>query len=77
MVACKNGNVDIVRLLVLRGAECRSTTPQGMTVTHLAAEAGNCDLIRLLLNVGVSVYLSSALAHFAPKTTRCVCPASG
>ena len=65
MVACENGNVDVVRCLLQRSAttgNCHHPAPlhwgnsDGKTCLHMAALSGQVELVDLLLEAGVSAY---------------------
>ena len=48
---CVEGNLALVKVLVKYGADHLITTREGYPVTHLAAFAGNSDLLMYILNL--------------------------
>ena len=56
IVAASSGNVDIMELLMSRGADPTKTNWYG-TALHCAAEAGQCESIKVLLDSGMNVDL--------------------
>jgi ankyrin repeat protein len=59
MWAIAEHHLDVVRLLLGRGADARAMTRQGFTPLHLAAREGQLEIARLLLAAGVDVNLLS------------------
>ena len=47
-----NGNVDVVRLLLGKGADVQAKQKNGWTPLHYAAPTGYIDMVRLLLRKG-------------------------
>lgn len=54
--AASSGHVDLVKLLISRGADPMKANWYG-TALHCAAEAGQCESIRLLLDSGMNIDL--------------------
>ena len=54
--AASSGYVDLIKLLLIRGADPMKANWYG-TALHCAAEAGQCESIRLLLDSGINVDL--------------------
>ena len=52
MYATHRGDIDIVRLLLERGADPNKQTKDGWTPLMYATEKGNIDIVRLLLENG-------------------------
>ena len=52
--ACSSGYVNTVRLLLMNGADPLKSNWYG-TSLHVAAEAGQCDVIEILLDVGTNI----------------------
>jgi ankyrin repeat protein len=73
--ASRNGDTDIVRLLVEHGADVNAMNSRGHTVLYCAGGHGHLDCLRLLLREGASREAQSALlewlAHY-PEDTRYV-----
>lgn len=61
MVAAKIGDLELVRLLLSRGAEINARTQNGGTPLMFSAIPGNPDIVRLLIERGADV---NAVAHF-------------
>jgi hypothetical protein len=57
--ACRNGNYDIIQLLVDHGADVLRTDDFGFTALHHAASAGAADVVELLLDKGADVHAKS------------------
>lgn len=55
MRAAFNGNTEIVKLLIERGASVNSADVGGETALHLAAKNGYVDVVKLLIKKGASV----------------------
>jgi ankyrin repeat protein len=51
--AARNGDTEIVRLLIEHGADVNATNTRGHTVLYCAGAHGHLDTVRLLLNEGV------------------------
>ena len=47
--ACVYGHATVAELLVRRGADLATTTPDGQTATHMAVIGGHLDTLKLLL----------------------------
>ena len=50
--AARDGNAEMTKDLIARGADINKRSPNGWTPLHLAARHGNSDVIRLLLAGG-------------------------
>ncbi len=53
--AAANGDVELVKLLLDRGAEINAATQDGWTALHFACLRGDEGLVKLLLDRGVDV----------------------
>ena len=53
--ACRNGHVDVIKLLLVLGAEIDRADEGGVTPLLIACENGRVDVVRLLLNKGADV----------------------
>uniref|UniRef100_A0A914RT99 ANK_REP_REGION domain-containing protein n=1 Tax=Parascaris equorum TaxID=6256 RepID=A0A914RT99_PAREQ len=53
--ACRNGHINVVRILVQRGANYQKLTYLGASSMTLAAAGGHIELVKLLLDLRVSV----------------------
>ncbi|RDW66000.1 hypothetical protein BP6252_09635 [Coleophoma cylindrospora] len=49
--AAEGGDVEIVKLLVERGADVNAELPGGLTALHLASEKGHDDIVKLLFDL--------------------------
>ncbi|KDO22630.1 TKL protein kinase [Saprolegnia parasitica CBS 223.65] len=58
--AASKGHVDVVRLLLDKGAKFDACTTDGSTLLHCAASNGHVDVVRLLLDKGADVDASNA-----------------
>ena len=56
IAAASSGNVDIIKLLMSRGADPTKANWYG-TALHCAAEAGQCEAIQVLLDSGMNIDL--------------------
>ena len=69
--AAQDGYVDVVRLLLDRGAEVNGKASGGMTPIHYAAWFAHADVVRLLLDRGAEVNVKDNAGltplHFAAK----------
>jgi ankyrin repeat protein len=54
-IACRNGRVEVVRLLLGHGARVDRRTASGTTILHEAALGGNAEIVELLIERGASV----------------------
>ncbi|KAI9358234.1 ankyrin repeat-containing domain protein [Zopfochytrium polystomum] len=54
-MACVGGNIDIVRLLVERGADVHRRNYMGKSTLHMACENGNADIVEFLATNGADV----------------------
>ncbi|KAM8972069.1 LOW QUALITY PROTEIN: cortactin-binding protein 2 [Pelodytes ibericus] len=52
-LACKNGNSEIVKLLLEAGADQSIKTNDGWTPIHAAVDCGNVDCLKYLMDCGV------------------------
>jgi ankyrin repeat protein len=51
-LASESGNVDVVRMLIERGADPTAQSKDGWTVLHHALGSGNVDVVRMLIEHG-------------------------
>jgi len=51
--SCLDGNLELVKLLVLWGADMRLANRDGWSALHIAVYGGHQDIVRYLLNVHV------------------------
>lgn len=49
LYACHRGNLDMLKLLMLYGADVRSMSRNGVTCLHLACVSGSLDVVKYLL----------------------------
>lgn len=71
--AARNGDTDIVRLLLDHGADVNAVTPRGHTVLYCAGGHGHLETLRLLLKSGAGREACEALAEWLaqyPEDTR-------
>lgn len=61
LIVCQGRNLDLATFLVSKGADLNAVTERGISPVHLAAEAGETDLTRMLLAAGVSGDFSGEL----------------
>ncbi|KAH9166013.1 hypothetical protein EDB89DRAFT_2076259 [Lactarius sanguifluus] len=54
--AARNGDLEVVRLLLERGANAEAKVGDGMTSLHLASLNGNTETVRLLLDHGTNAH---------------------
>jgi ankyrin repeat protein len=53
-LAAAQGNVEVVRILVERGADTIAQTEDGRTPLHVAAQVGNTEIVRILVEHGTN-----------------------
>jgi uncharacterized protein len=54
-LACENGNADLTRLLLEKGADPNATLTGGETALMIASRTGNVDCVKLLLDRGAAI----------------------
>ena len=54
-ISVKNGNKEIVSLLIEHGADINITTVLGDSLLKMAQRAGHQDIVLLLVNAGASL----------------------
>jgi ankyrin repeat protein len=62
--AARNGDTEIVRLLIEHGADVNATNPRGHTVLYCAGGHGHLDILQLLLDKGVERAAQQSLLEF-------------
>lgn len=55
LIACREGNVDLVALLAARGVSVNDTAGQGLTPLHVACMTGHIAVVRWLVAAGATV----------------------
>jgi len=71
--ASRNGDTEIVRLLIEHGADVNATNPRGQTVLYCAGGHGHLDCLLLLLKKGADSDAQKSLLEFLaeyPDDTR-------
>jgi len=61
-IASRVGDVDVVKLLISRGASLNVITNDHYTPLHIAAKEGHDDIARLLLDHGVTTSLTTRVS---------------
>ena len=64
--ATKRGDVTAVRSLLASGADVDVAQGDGMSALHLAAESGNLEITRLLIEAGARVEARTAIGGYTP-----------
>ncbi len=64
--AARAGDVVTVRALVGQGSDVNATRGDGLTALHGAAERGNADVVRLLLERGARVDAATRIGAYTP-----------
>ena len=64
--ATKNGDVEAVRALLAGGSDPNEARGDGLTALHLAAEAGNLEIARLLIGAGAEVGATTRIGAYMP-----------
>ena len=64
--ATKRGDAAAVRSLIADGADPNATRGDGLTALHLAAEAGNLEIARLLIGAGAQVAAATRIGGYMP-----------
>jgi ankyrin repeat protein len=62
--ASRNGDTEIVRLLVEHGADVNAKNPRGHTVLYCAGGHGHLDCLQLLLEAGADLDAQNSLMEF-------------
>jgi ankyrin repeat protein len=71
--ASRNGDTEIVRLLIEHGADVNAKNPRGHTVLYCAGGHGHLDCLLLLLKEGADCDAQKTLMEFLteyPQDTR-------
>jgi ankyrin repeat protein/CheY-like chemotaxis protein len=55
MIYCSQGNIEIAKKLIMKGANVALASRSGQTSLHYAARAGNSELVEYLLERGVKI----------------------
>jgi hypothetical protein len=66
MSARREGSASLVFQMLTRGADPRAHDSLGVTALHLAAETGDAETIRLLIEKGAEIDARDSLAGFTP-----------
>ncbi|KAJ1382996.1 ankyrin repeat-containing domain protein, partial [Ochromonadaceae sp. CCMP2298] len=53
-LACVKGHLDVLRLLLEKGADTDAKDVDGMTALHWASQQGHPEVLRLLLEKGAN-----------------------
>jgi len=69
--ACENGHVDVVELLVDKGADHEHLSEGGRTPLMKACRGGHVDVIKFLLQKGADVNRQSASNDHTPLSLAC------
>ena len=64
--AAMRGDVDSVRSLLTDGAAVNLAQSDGMTALHWAAELGNVELVRLLVDAGAGLEAPTRIGNLTP-----------
>src|SRR5687767_13975433 len=64
--AAMQNDVAAVRALLRQGADVNAAQGDGMTALHWAAQRGNAELARLLLDSGASLTAGTRIGHYTP-----------
>jgi ankyrin repeat protein len=62
--AARNGDTEVVRLLIEHGADVNATNPRGHTVLYCAGGHGHLDTLQLLLSAGTNGESKRALLEW-------------
>ena len=65
MVACQNGHLDIVRLLVELGAGVNYANRNGYTPCYIACENGHLEIIQLLVELGADPLIKNDVSFLS------------
>ena len=64
--AARRGDVVALERLVEQGADVNEARGDGMTALHFAAEQGNVEAVRILLQAGAGVVAGTRIGHYTP-----------
>ena len=64
--ATKRGDVAAVRLLLEDGADPNAARGDGLTALHVAAQAGNLEIAKLLIGAGAEVAATTRIGGYMP-----------
>ena len=66
MAARREGSANLISQMLTRGADPRAHDSVGVTALHLAAETGDAETIRLLIENGAEIDARDSLGGFTP-----------
>ncbi|XP_062537482.1 uncharacterized protein LOC134205855 [Armigeres subalbatus] len=73
-VAAKNGHIEIVELLLLKGAKISAQDIHSRTPLHFAAQGGHSEIVLLLIDKGADIelsdYFGETAMHYAATNGR-------
>ena len=70
--ACRNSNVEIVKLLIIReGANVNATNGYGQTALHWAAWNGYIEIVKLLIKYGANINFKDKWGRTALHYAAC------
>ena len=64
--ATKRGDVAAVRSLLEEGADPNASQGDGLSALHLAAQAGNLDIVKVLIGAGAEVEAKTRIGDYTP-----------
>ena len=64
--ATKRGDVAAVRSLLQEGADPNASQGDGLSALHLAAQAGNLDIVKVLIGAGAEVEAKTRIGDYTP-----------
>ena len=64
--AVRRGDADAVRVLLRDGADVNASAGDGMTALHWAADAGEVEIAKILIDAGANVHALTRLGDYTP-----------
>jgi len=70
-LACFKGNIEMVKLLLEKGADINAKSRTGMTPVYLAATKGNYKIVLLLADKGANINIPANNSEWTPLMRAC------
>jgi len=70
VLASKNGHGEIIKILLIKGAEIDHQTKEGYTALMRASQNGHTEVVLILMDKGANLKLRNSLSLTAEKLSR-------